>query len=164
VLREYAALQCVALLARHRRDVERVGRLLILRLLQLPAVHQLDVGHGRPRRLPRVLVVEAAAQRSEDLRPVIVERACCAFAVEVARSRGVDAHLIEDESEIDEAWLCGVETVGVTAGASSPESLVSRVLAWFRERGVEQTRTQDTESENVSFRAPVEPRSSSGVA
>jgi hypothetical protein len=52
----------------------------------------------------------------------------------------------------------------VTAGASSPESLVSRVLAWFRERGVEQTRTQDTESENVSFRAPVEPRSSSGVA
>jgi 4-hydroxy-3-methylbut-2-enyl diphosphate reductase len=40
--------------------------------------------------------------------------------VEVARSRGVDAHLIEDESEIDEAWLCGVETVGVTAGASAP--------------------------------------------
>jgi 4-hydroxy-3-methylbut-2-en-1-yl diphosphate reductase len=84
--------------------------------------------------------------------------------VEVARSRGVAAHLIDDESEIDEAWLSGVETVGVTAGASAPESLVSRVVSWFRERGVEEIKTQDAESENVSFRAPAELRSSSVVA
>jgi 4-hydroxy-3-methylbut-2-en-1-yl diphosphate reductase len=84
--------------------------------------------------------------------------------VEVARFRGVAAHLIDDESEIDEAWLSGVETVGVTAGASAPESLVSRVVSWFRERGVEEIKTQDAESENVSFRAPAELRSSSVVA
>jgi 4-hydroxy-3-methylbut-2-enyl diphosphate reductase len=84
--------------------------------------------------------------------------------VEVAQSRGVAAHLIDDESEIDEAWLSGVETVGVTAGASAPESLVNRVVSWFRERGVEEIKTQDAESENVSFRAPVELRSSSVVA
>jgi hypothetical protein len=52
----------------------------------------------------------------------------------------------------------------VAVGASAPESLVSRVLSWFGERGVEEIRMQDAESENVSFRAPVELRSSSGVA
>ena len=84
--------------------------------------------------------------------------------VEVARSRDVAADLIDDESEIDEAWLSGVESVGVTAGASAPESLVSRVVSWFREQGVEEIKTQAAERENVTFRAPAELRSSSVVA
>jgi 4-hydroxy-3-methylbut-2-enyl diphosphate reductase len=79
--------------------------------------------------------------------------------VEVARSRGVPAHLIDDESEIDEGWLAGAESVGVTAGASVPEALVSRVVAWFRERGVDEVVTQDADPENVTFRVPVELRS-----
>jgi len=41
--------------------------------------------------------------------------------VEVAQAAGVAAHLIDDDTEIDEAWLAGVETVGVTSGASAPE-------------------------------------------
>ncbi|MDP8911796.1 MAG: 4-hydroxy-3-methylbut-2-enyl diphosphate reductase, partial [Actinomycetota bacterium] len=41
--------------------------------------------------------------------------------VEVARAGGVDAYLIDDERDIDEAWLDGVETVGLTSGASAPE-------------------------------------------
>ena len=52
--------------------------------------------------------------------------------VDVARAGGVDAYLIDDESEIDEAWLDGVESVGLTSGASAPESLVRRVVGWFR--------------------------------
>jgi 4-hydroxy-3-methylbut-2-en-1-yl diphosphate reductase len=80
--------------------------------------------------------------------------------VEVARSSGVPAYLIDDESEIDEAWLSGIESVGVTAGASAPESLVSRVVSWFRERGVEEVATQDADPETVTFRAPAELRSS----
>ena len=44
--------------------------------------------------------------------------------VEVAHAAGVAAHLIDDDTEIDEAWLEGVETVGVTSGASAPERLV----------------------------------------
>jgi len=56
--------------------------------------------------------------------------------VEVARAGGVDAYLIDDEREIDVAWLADVETAGLTSGASAPESLVRRVLAWFRARGV----------------------------
>src|SRR5436189_6488639 len=40
--------------------------------------------------------------------------------VEVARAAGVPSYLIDDESQIDPAWLEGVETVGVTSGASAP--------------------------------------------
>ena len=71
MLREDAALQCVALLARHRRDVQRVRGLFVLRLLQLPAVDEVHVGDGRPSRLSGVLVLEAAAQRGQNLRPVV---------------------------------------------------------------------------------------------
>ncbi|HEY6075780.1 MAG TPA: 4-hydroxy-3-methylbut-2-enyl diphosphate reductase, partial [Gaiella sp.] len=57
--------------------------------------------------------------------------------VDVARAGGVASYLIDDETEIDEAWLEGVRTVGVTSGASAPEKLVNRVCDWFRARGVE---------------------------
>jgi 4-hydroxy-3-methylbut-2-en-1-yl diphosphate reductase len=84
--------------------------------------------------------------------------------VEVARSRDIPAHLIDDESEIDETWLSGVASVGVTAGASAPESLVDRVVSWFRRRGVDEIDTQDADAETVSFRGPVELRRSSGAS
>ena len=48
--------------------------------------------------------------------------------VEVARDRGADAYLIDDEADLDPAWLEGHETVGLTAGASSPELIVDRVF------------------------------------
>jgi 4-hydroxy-3-methylbut-2-enyl diphosphate reductase len=78
--------------------------------------------------------------------------------VEVARSRDIPAHLIDDESQIDETWLSGVACVGVTAGASAPESLVDRVVSWFRERGLDEIVMQEAEVESVSFREPVELR------
>jgi 4-hydroxy-3-methylbut-2-en-1-yl diphosphate reductase len=78
--------------------------------------------------------------------------------VEVARSRGVAAYLIDDESEIEDAWLAGVESVGITSGASAPESLVRRVVAWFREFGVDEIRSHNAALENVSFRLPAELR------
>ncbi len=78
--------------------------------------------------------------------------------VEVARAHGVDAHLIDDETEIEEAWLEDVDTIGVTSGASAPEKLVRGVLAWFRERGVEDIRSFAEENENVTFKLPVDVR------
>ena len=78
--------------------------------------------------------------------------------VEVARSKGVASYLIDDESEIDENWFSRVECVGITAGASVPESLVQRVVSWFREGGVEEIRSQEAVAEDVSFRLPVELR------
>ena len=78
--------------------------------------------------------------------------------VETARAAGVEAHLIEDETAIDERWLARAETVGLTSGASAPERLVTRVCDWFRARGVHDIRSAGAVVENVFFRLPVEVR------
>lgn len=54
---------------------------------------------------------------------------------EVARELGTPAYLVDDEGEVDPSWLDGAEVVGLTSGASAPEWLVARMLAWFAERG-----------------------------
>jgi len=78
--------------------------------------------------------------------------------VDVARAGGVPSHLIDDETEIDEGWLEGVRTVGVTSGASAPERLVTRVCDWFREHGVTHVEAFRMVDEDVTFRLPVELR------
>jgi 4-hydroxy-3-methylbut-2-enyl diphosphate reductase len=78
--------------------------------------------------------------------------------VEVGRAAGVPAYLIDDEHEIDPTWLDGVESVGVTSGASAPERLVSRVCDWFRARGVTDIAPHASVYEDVVFRLPVELR------
>jgi 4-hydroxy-3-methylbut-2-en-1-yl diphosphate reductase len=78
--------------------------------------------------------------------------------VEVTRDLGVAAHLIDDEHAIDAAWLDGVETVGITSGASAPESLVQRVVAHFRRLGVEQVESAGAIEENVHFSLPAQLR------
>jgi 4-hydroxy-3-methylbut-2-en-1-yl diphosphate reductase len=83
--------------------------------------------------------------------------------VEVARARGVGAHLIDDAGGIDERWLAGCETVGLSSGASAPERLVAGVCDWFRARGAE-VHEQRPVHEDVSFRLPVELRRASAAA
>ena len=78
--------------------------------------------------------------------------------VEVARAAGVPAHLIDDESEIDERWLDDAGVAGVTSGASAPEALVRRVCTWFTERGVADISEYRSVYEDVAFRLPVELR------
>ncbi len=78
--------------------------------------------------------------------------------VETARAAGVAAHLIDDETEIDEAWTDGIEVVGVTSGASAPEKLVERVCDWFRAHGVSDIEPYRLVDEDVEFRLPVELR------
>jgi 4-hydroxy-3-methylbut-2-enyl diphosphate reductase len=75
--------------------------------------------------------------------------------VEVARAGGVPAYLIEDEGSIIESWLEGVETVGLTSGASAPERLVHRVCSWFQEHGATEIRFRTPVEEDVSFKLPV---------
>ena len=78
--------------------------------------------------------------------------------VEVARAGGVGGQLIDDETDIDEAWLEGVEIVGLTSGASAPERLVERVCDWFRARGVAEIEPYRLVDEDVEFRLPTELR------
>jgi 4-hydroxy-3-methylbut-2-enyl diphosphate reductase len=76
--------------------------------------------------------------------------------VDTARASGVSARLIEDESELDETWLAGFETIGLTSGASAPEKLLVGVCDWFRGRGVSDIGPLAARSEGVSFKLPVE--------
>jgi 4-hydroxy-3-methylbut-2-enyl diphosphate reductase len=78
--------------------------------------------------------------------------------VEVARAVGVPAYLIDDETDIEEAWLERAETVGVTSGASAPEKLVERVCDWFRALGVAEIEPYRMVDEDVTFKLPVELR------
>ena len=74
--------------------------------------------------------------------------------VEVSHDRGVPSYLIDDAGGIDEAWLDGVGTVGLTSGASAPEELVEGVIDWFRARGTETVDTVMVVDEDVEFAMP----------
>jgi 4-hydroxy-3-methylbut-2-enyl diphosphate reductase len=74
--------------------------------------------------------------------------------VEVAREHGAQSHLIDNETQVEEAWLEGVETVGITSGASAPEELVSRLVEFFRERGVSDVSEFEVVQEDVRFMLP----------
>ncbi|WP_298750877.1 4-hydroxy-3-methylbut-2-enyl diphosphate reductase [uncultured Serinicoccus sp.] len=79
--------------------------------------------------------------------------------VEVALEYGSrDGHLVDYADEIDEAWLDGVRTVGVTSGASVPEVLVRDVLDWLAERGFEDVQAVTAAEESVLFALPTDIR------
>ena len=79
--------------------------------------------------------------------------------VEVARQAGArDARLVDYASEIDENWLTDAGTIGVTSGASVPETLVQEVLALLAERGWSDVQEVTTAEEKISFALPRELR------
>jgi 4-hydroxy-3-methylbut-2-en-1-yl diphosphate reductase len=79
--------------------------------------------------------------------------------VEVALEAGAKAsYRIDDISEIDEAWLDGVEHVGVTSGASVPDDLVQEVLGYLAERGHVDAQAVRTADESLIFALPPELR------
>lgn len=74
---------------------------------------------------------------------------------EVAEREGVRAWLVDSAEHVDPAWLGGVKTVGITAGASAPESLVQGVVEWLRAHaGADRVTTLKGEEENVAFPLP----------
>ncbi len=78
--------------------------------------------------------------------------------VEVSRELGAAAHLVDAAVEIDESWLDGVKTVGVTSGASVPEILVRGVLQWLAERGFGDVHEVRSAEETLLFALPPELR------
>jgi len=74
--------------------------------------------------------------------------------VDVARDYGADAHLIDNETQVDETWLDGKRTVGITSGASAPEELVQRLVQFFRDRGTTDVAEFEVLREDVRFMLP----------
>lgn len=85
--------------------------------------------------------------------------------VEVALDSGARAaHRVDGTEELQDAWLEGVETVGVTSGASVPEVLVQRVLEWLAARGFDQVEQIETVREGTTFALPKNLRDELGEA
>ncbi|HEX3897366.1 MAG TPA: 4-hydroxy-3-methylbut-2-enyl diphosphate reductase [Rudaea sp.] len=77
---------------------------------------------------------------------------------ELAEKQGVPAHLIDGAQDIDRAWLDGKTNIGVTAGASAPESLVQDVVDQLRTWGAASVRELKGDPENMTFALPKELR------
>jgi len=73
---------------------------------------------------------------------------------EVARERGKPGYLVDDESEVDPAWLDGASVVGLTSGASAPEHLIERMLEWLAARGFDDVEQVSVAEEGVRFSLP----------
>jgi 4-hydroxy-3-methylbut-2-enyl diphosphate reductase len=78
--------------------------------------------------------------------------------VEVARELGTTSYLIDNSLQVQEEWLDGVKTVGITSGASAPEELVEQLVEFFLARGTEEVSELRTVEEDVRFMLPKEIR------
>jgi len=76
--------------------------------------------------------------------------------VEVARNLGTSSHLIDSYRNIQPAWLEGVNTIALTAGASAPECLVEEVVKFLATRGFDNVKEVEVMPENVRFGLPPE--------
>ncbi len=76
--------------------------------------------------------------------------------VEEAAIAGARAHLVDDVSEIDPGWFEGVETIGITSGASAPEFLVDEIVRALRAHGAREVEEVLTVEEDVHFPLPPE--------
>ncbi len=74
---------------------------------------------------------------------------------EVAQQCGVTAHLIDDYRDLDPAWLIGKKKIGITAGASAPEQVVTGVVGWMKEHGATKIVELKGITERVHFRPSV---------
>ena len=105
----------------------------------------------------RQMAVKAIAQRAQVILVIGSQNSSNSNRLaEVARDAGARAHLLDDISQIDPAWLDGVECLGITAGASAPEYLVDEVVSYFRARGVTDIEEIQAVTEEVSFALPPE--------
>jgi 4-hydroxy-3-methylbut-2-enyl diphosphate reductase len=73
---------------------------------------------------------------------------------EIGLEEGVPSYLIADAGELDPAWLVGKQRVGLTAGASAPESLVENVIAALRKIDDVEVSGMDGLKEHIEFRLP----------
>ncbi|WP_225727249.1 MULTISPECIES: 4-hydroxy-3-methylbut-2-enyl diphosphate reductase [unclassified Nocardia] len=103
----------------------------------------------------RQRAVEAVAARSDVV--LVVGSANSSNSqrmVDVAHRHGIPAHLIDDASAIEDAWIDDAEVIGLSAGASAPSTLVHEVIDALRRRGPLTVEEIVTATENLVFAAP----------
>ncbi|MGW8194260.1 MAG: 4-hydroxy-3-methylbut-2-enyl diphosphate reductase, partial [Desulforhopalus sp.] len=76
---------------------------------------------------------------------------------EVALDCGTQAYLIDDHKDISLSWIKGKRRIGITAGASAPESLVEGVCTWLRNQGAVRFTEMEGIKENIHFKPAVRP-------
>ncbi|MCH9663912.1 MAG: 4-hydroxy-3-methylbut-2-enyl diphosphate reductase [Gammaproteobacteria bacterium] len=74
--------------------------------------------------------------------------------VELARKRGRKSWLIDSTDDIDHSWFDGVSRIGISAGASAPESLVQSVVAYLRSHFQVASVAEEGEKEDITFSLP----------
>jgi len=75
---------------------------------------------------------------------------------EIGDHLNIESHLIDGAQQVDPAWFTNIESVGITAGASAPESLVQDLVRWMDKRFDMKLETMDGVEENIHFRLPSE--------
>ncbi|HMO41733.1 MAG TPA: 4-hydroxy-3-methylbut-2-enyl diphosphate reductase [Phenylobacterium sp.] len=133
-------------------DTADIVGVLKARFPEIAAPHKEDICYATTNRQEAVKVV---AEGSDLL--LVIGSANSSNSVrlaEVGRRAGCPAHLIDDASALDFAWLEDVRQVGVTAGASAPEDLVQALLARLGERYAVTVETVESARETVSFKLP----------
>lgn len=143
-------------------DASRIIRLLKVRFPQIVGPPKDDICYATQNRQ------EAVRLLSDDATMVIVlgsqNSSNSQRLAELARERGIAAHLIDGASEIDPAWFRGDETVVITAGASAPESVVQDCLSWLRQRFNADVEERTIRDEDVYFPLPKELRAAATAA
>lgn len=74
---------------------------------------------------------------------------------EAALRCGVEAHLIDDYSDINPLWLKGKKKIGITAGASAPERLIEGVILWMQQHGATSVNEMTGIEENIHFKPAI---------
>jgi 4-hydroxy-3-methylbut-2-enyl diphosphate reductase len=156
VVRDPTRLGCVTQTTLSVDDTREVMQALVARFpeIQLPkrgdicyaTQNRQDAVKELARRAQLILVVGAPASSNSNR------------LVEVAERSGARSHLIQSVDEVEPAWLAGVDCVGVTAGASSPEFLVEQLVAHLLAHGGEGSSVSslDEVDEGVTFKLPPE--------
>jgi 4-hydroxy-3-methylbut-2-enyl diphosphate reductase len=73
---------------------------------------------------------------------------------EVAQGRGIPAYMVDSADQLKAEWVAGKRRVGITAGASAPEVLVTQLIARLKELGAGSVRQLDGVSESIVFTLP----------
>ena len=137
-------------------DANRIIRRLRERLPSIEGPPKEDICYATQNRQEAVGILSANA----DLCLVVGSRnsSNSQRLAELARERGVAAHLIDGPHEMDPAWFEGVETVVLTAGASAPEVIVQEVIQFLQDRFGATVESRTIREEHVSFPLPRELR------